>query len=37
LQKKLKVVEGVAEGIGFKNITTQHTRAEEIKTANLIL
>ena len=31
IAKKLKVVEGVAEGIGLKNITTQHTRAEEIK------
>ncbi len=29
--KKLKVVEAVAEGAGIKNITTQHTRAEEIK------
>lgn len=29
--KKLKVVEAVAEGTGIKNITTQHTRAEEIK------
>lgn len=28
--KKLKVVEGVAEAIGLKNITTQHTRGEEI-------
>lgn len=31
IAKKLKVVEGVAEGIGLKNVTTQHTRAEEIK------
>jgi 16S rRNA (guanine527-N7)-methyltransferase len=31
IAKKLKVVQGVAEGIGLKNITTQHTRAEEIK------
>ncbi len=30
--KKLKVVEAVAEGAGIKNITTQHIRAEEIKT-----
>ncbi|MFP5040951.1 16S rRNA (guanine(527)-N(7))-methyltransferase RsmG [Parasediminibacterium sp. JCM 36343] len=30
--KKLKVVEAVAEGAGIKNITTQHTRAEEIKS-----
>lgn len=29
--KKLKVVEAVAEGIGLKNVTTQHGRAEEIK------
>ena len=28
--KKLKVVEAVAEGANIKNITTQHTRAEEI-------
>jgi 16S rRNA (guanine527-N7)-methyltransferase len=31
IAKKLKVVEGVAEGIGLANVTTQHTRAEEIK------
>lgn len=31
IAKKLKVVEAVAEGIGLKNISTQHTRAEEIK------
>ena len=29
--KKLKVVEAVAEGIGLKNVTTQHSRAEDIK------
>lgn len=29
--KKLKVVEAIAEGAGIKNITTQHTRVEEIK------
>jgi 16S rRNA (guanine527-N7)-methyltransferase len=29
--KKLKVVHAVAEGIGLKNITTQHARVEEIK------
>jgi 16S rRNA (guanine527-N7)-methyltransferase len=29
--KKLKVVNGVADAIGLKNITTQHGRAEEIK------
>jgi 16S rRNA (guanine527-N7)-methyltransferase len=31
IAKKLKVVQGVAEGIGLKNVTTQHTRAEEIR------
>jgi 16S rRNA (guanine527-N7)-methyltransferase len=31
IAKKLKVVAGVAEGIGLINVTTQHTRAEEIK------
>jgi 16S rRNA (guanine527-N7)-methyltransferase len=30
--KKLKVVEGIAKEIGLENITTQHIRAEEIKT-----
>jgi 16S rRNA (guanine527-N7)-methyltransferase len=29
--KKLKVIEEVKEAIGLTNITTQHTRAEEIK------
>ena len=29
--KKLKVVDAVASAIGLKNLTTQHTRAEEIK------
>jgi 16S rRNA (guanine527-N7)-methyltransferase len=29
--KKLKVVEAVAQGAGITNITTQHTRAEDIK------
>ncbi len=29
--KKLKVVEAVAAGIGLKNVTTQHIRAEEIR------
>jgi len=29
--KKLKVVDAVATAIGLKNITTQHTRAEDIK------
>ncbi len=31
IAKKLKVVSGVAEAIGLRNVTTQHTRAEEIK------
>jgi 16S rRNA (guanine527-N7)-methyltransferase len=31
IAKKLKVVEHVAEAIGLKNVTIQHTRAEEIK------
>ncbi|MGQ0738204.1 MAG: 16S rRNA (guanine(527)-N(7))-methyltransferase RsmG [Bacteroidota bacterium] len=30
IAKKLKVVDAVAEGIGLTNVTTQHTRAEEI-------
>ncbi|HVK96549.1 MAG TPA: 16S rRNA (guanine(527)-N(7))-methyltransferase RsmG [Flavisolibacter sp.] len=29
--KKLKIIEAVKEEIGLQNITTQHTRAEEIK------
>ena len=29
--KKLKVVDAIAQEIGLKNITTQHTRAEEIR------
>ncbi len=29
--KKLKVVEGICEAANIQNITTQHTRAEEIK------
>ncbi len=29
--KKLKVVQAVAEHIGLANVTTQHTRAEDIK------
>jgi 16S rRNA (guanine527-N7)-methyltransferase len=29
--KKLKVIEAVAEGAGIKNITTQHSRIEDIK------
>src|SRR5690242_4007979 len=31
IAKKLKVVEAVAEGIGLKNVTTQHSRIEDIK------
>jgi 16S rRNA (guanine527-N7)-methyltransferase len=31
INKKLKVVQGVCDAIGLKNVTTQHTRAEEIK------
>ena len=31
IAKKLKVVEAVAKDIDLKNLTTQHTRAEEIK------
>ncbi len=31
IAKKLKVVDNVAQSIGLTNITTQHTRAEEIK------
>ncbi len=31
IAKKLKVVEAVAQSVGLKNVTTQHTRAEEIK------
>jgi 16S rRNA (guanine527-N7)-methyltransferase len=31
IAKKLKVVEEVAAGIGLKNITTQHSRIEEIR------
>ena len=31
IAKKLKVVEAVATAIGLQNITTQHTRAEEVK------
>lgn len=29
--KKLKIIEAVKEEIGLKNVTTQHTRAEDIK------
>ena len=29
--KKLKVVEAVAAGIGLKNVTTQHSRVEDIQ------
>ncbi|MGI8636229.1 MAG: 16S rRNA (guanine(527)-N(7))-methyltransferase RsmG, partial [Segetibacter sp.] len=31
IAKKLKVIDEVASAIGLTNITTQHTRAEEIK------
>ncbi len=31
IAKKLKVVDAVAEGIGLSNISTRHTRAEDIK------
>jgi 16S rRNA (guanine527-N7)-methyltransferase len=31
IAKKLKVVDAVAQGIGLTNVSTQHTRAEEIK------
>jgi len=31
IAKKLKIIDAIAEEIGLKNITTQHTRAEEIK------
>ena len=32
INKKLKVVDVVSSAIGLQNISTQHTRAEEIKT-----
>lgn len=31
INKKLKIVEAVKEAIGLTNLTTQHTRAEEIR------
>jgi 16S rRNA (guanine527-N7)-methyltransferase len=31
IRKKLKIIEAVKEAVGLNNITTQHTRAEEIK------
>ena len=31
INKKLKVVTAIAEAIGLNNLTTQHTRAEDIK------
>ena len=31
INKKLKIIEAVKQAIGLNNITTQHTRAEEIK------
>ncbi len=32
INKKLKIIEAVKEAIGLENVTTQHIRAEEIKT-----
>lgn len=32
INKKLKIIEAVKEAIGLKNVTTQHIRAEEIRT-----
>lgn len=34
IAKKLKVVEAIAKEISLTNVTTQHTRAEEIKNRN---
>jgi 16S rRNA (guanine527-N7)-methyltransferase len=31
INKKLKIIEAVKEAIGLDNVTTQHSRAEEIK------
>jgi 16S rRNA (guanine527-N7)-methyltransferase len=31
INKKLKVVQGVADTLGLKNVTVQHSRAEDIK------
>ena len=31
INKKLKIIEAVREAVGLNNITTQHSRAEEIK------
>ncbi|HEX2848534.1 MAG TPA: 16S rRNA (guanine(527)-N(7))-methyltransferase RsmG [Chitinophagaceae bacterium] len=31
IAKKLKVVDAVAEGIGLQNVTTQHSRVEDIR------
>jgi len=31
IAKKLKVVDAIVQNIGLKNVTTQHTRAEDIK------
>ncbi|MBS1510466.1 MAG: 16S rRNA (guanine(527)-N(7))-methyltransferase RsmG [Bacteroidetes bacterium] len=31
INKKLKVVEAIAQAVGLKNVTVQHTRAEDIK------
>lgn len=32
IAKKLKVVDAVVDGIGLQNVTTQHTRIEDIKS-----
>ena len=32
INKKLKIIEAVKEAIGLDNVTTQHSRAEEIKS-----
>jgi 16S rRNA (guanine527-N7)-methyltransferase len=37
VNKKLKVVEAVASSIGLKNITTQHSRAEDIQNKKTTL
>ena len=37
IAKKLKVIEAVAEGAGIKNITTQHSRIEDIKNRKFVV
>ena len=37
INKKLKVVEAVASSIGLKNITTQHSRAEDLQNKKATL